>query len=110
MGSRREITLFTAGYSVTAAFAHRGKAPHVETRAERAALAGQYYRPQSLLAGEPPGGLDQRLEHRGIERVHLVRPNQADIGNTFRDRDLDAFIHQNSPPQFFAGPLYTKAS
>src|ERR1700732_1599488 len=38
-----------------------------------------------------------RLKHRGIERVHPVRPDQADIGNAFRDRDLDAIIHEILP-------------
>jgi hypothetical protein len=39
---------------------------------------------------------DQRVEHRGIERVHFVRPHQPDVGDTIRHRDLDAFIHEFS--------------
>ena len=49
------------------------------------------------LAGEALGGRDLCLEHRGHERVHLERAQQSDAGNTFRDRDLDAIIDENSP-------------
>jgi len=43
----------------------------------------------------------QRIEHRGIERVHLVRPHQSDVGDAVRDRYRDALLHENFPPQFF---------
>ena len=86
MGARSQIAIFAARYPVAALFLHRGEPAHVEAGAKRAALTGQYYRPQAFFAGEPGRSGDQRLEHRGIERVHLVRPHQADIGDAFRNR------------------------
>jgi hypothetical protein len=98
--ARRQVALFASCDPVTALFLHRGETAHVEAGAKRAPLAGQYYRSQAFFAGEPVRSGDQRIEHRGIERVHLVRSHQADIGDALRDRDLDATIHQNSPLHF----------
>jgi len=39
-----------------------------------------------------------RASHRGIERIHLVRPHQTDIGDALRDRNLDAIIHESFSP------------
>jgi hypothetical protein len=86
---------------VAALFLHRGETSHIETGAERPPLAGQYYRPNSLLMRKPLRGSDNRLEHRGIERVHLVRPHQSDVGNAVRNRDRNALLHENSPPLLF---------
>ena len=86
MGARGQIALFAARNPVAALFLHRGETAHVEAGAKRPALTGQYYRPQAFFRGEPVGSGDQRVEHRGIQRVHLVRPHQADIGDAFRNR------------------------
>jgi hypothetical protein len=48
--------------------------------------------------GEAVAGGDQRLEHRGIQRIHLVRPHQPDIGDTVRHRDPDAIFHARYSP------------
>jgi hypothetical protein len=61
-------------------------------------MSRQYYRPQSFLAGKPLGGGDQRLEHRGIKRIHLIGALQAHIGDTVRHRDRDALLHESSLP------------
>ena len=92
-----EIAAFRAGHAMAPAVLHGRKAAHVEAGAERAALAGQYYRPQPLLLAQSLGRADQRIEHRGIERIHLVRADQPDIGDAVRDRDRDALLHDNSP-------------
>ena len=51
---------------------------------------------------EPVAGRDQRLEHRGIERIHLVGADQPDIGNAVRHRDLDAIVHEAILPAVLA--------
>ena len=86
MGARGKVALLATGDPVTAALLHRGEASHIETGAERPPLAGQYYRPHAFFMGKPLGRGDQRLEHRGIERVHLVRPHQSDVGDAVRNR------------------------
>ena len=75
MGARGKIALLATGYPVTPGLLHRGETPHIETRAERSSFAGQYYRSNSLFAGKPFCCSDNRLEHRGVERIHLVRPH-----------------------------------
>jgi hypothetical protein len=100
VGACGQVAIFTARYPVTTAFVHRGKAAHVEAGAKRPALAGQYYRPHAFFSGQPIAGGDKRIEHRGVERVHLLRAHQADIGDAVHDRDLDATLHASSPPPF----------
>ncbi len=93
MGARGQVAFLAARYPVTAAFLHRGETPHIEAGAKRAALPGQYYRPHAFFVGKPVAGGDERLEHRGIQRIHLVGPHQADIGDALRNRHRDAFFH-----------------
>ena len=81
VGADREIALLAARHSVTAIL-HGGEPAHVEAGTKRPALAGQHHDPNPFFLGKPVGCGDQCLEHRGIERVHLVRPHQADIGDT----------------------------
>src|SRR6185312_14104618 len=100
VGSDGKVALLPTRYPTTAAFLHGGEPAHVETGTKRAAFTGQYYRPQALFAGKPPGGRDQRLEHRGIERVHLVRPNQPNIGDPVRNRYRDALFHEMLPHSY----------
>jgi hypothetical protein len=107
---RAERSRFLAtGDPVTAGLLHRGETSHIEAGAERPPLAGQYYRSHSLFMGKPFCCRDNRLEHRGIERVHLVRPHQSDVGNAVRNRDRDALLHENFPPLLFLLPLYRTA-
>src|ERR1700722_2510182 len=93
MGARGQIALFAARDPVAARFLHRGETAHIEAGAERPPLAGQYYRPQAFFTGEPLGSGDQRIEHRGIQGIHLVRPHQSDVGDAFGNRNLDAILH-----------------
>ena len=101
MGARGKVALLAAGDPVAALLLHRGETSHVETRAERPALAGQYYRPDALFVRKSFSCSDNRLEHRGIERVHFVRPHQSDVGNPVRNRYRDALLHENSPLLLF---------
>src|SRR4029079_7156006 len=107
MGARGKVALLTTGDPVTAGILHRREAPHIETGAERPSLAGQYYRSHALFLGKPFRCSDNRLEHRGVERIHLVRPNQPDVGDAVRNRDRDALLHEYSPPLLFS--LYRTA-
>jgi hypothetical protein len=82
----RSVRSCSSHYPITAVCLHGGETAHVEAGAKRASLAGQYYCPQASFAGKPVAGGDDRLEHRGIERVHLVRPHQANFRDSFRNR------------------------
>jgi hypothetical protein len=93
MRAHRQVALFATRNSVAALFLHGGKTSHVETGAEGPALTGQHHCAQTFFPGKPIGRVDQRLKHRLIERVHLVRPHQADVGDAFRNRDRDALFH-----------------
>src|ERR1700733_319077 len=100
MRPRGQVAALAARYPVTAVILHRGETAHVEAGTERPTRAGQYYRSYPFLAGQPLGGGNQRLEHRGIECVHLVRPHQADVGDTVRNRYRDPIFHENSSTLF----------
>jgi hypothetical protein len=93
MGAGGEVAFFATLYPVTALLLHRGEAAHIEAGAKRPALTGQDHRTKAAFVGEPVRGGDQRIEHGGIERVHLVRPHQTDVGDAFRDRYRDALFH-----------------
>jgi len=97
MSARRQIAPLAARYPISAAFLHRSETSHIEACAKRPPLSGQYYRPDALFLRKPRGRSHKRVEHRGIERVHLVRPHQPNIGDTVRDRYRDALLHENSP-------------
>src|SRR5258707_947531 len=75
-GAHRRVALLPPASPVAATLLHRGEAAHVEPGAERTALAGQYYRSHAFFMRQPLSRGHQRIEHRGIERVHLVRPHQ----------------------------------
>jgi hypothetical protein len=109
MGARGQVAFFAARYPVTAAFLHGGEPAHVEAGAKRPALTGQYYRSHAFFASQPAAGGDERIEHRGIERVHLVRPHQTNVGDTCRDRYRDAIIHESLPYSSSLLPLYRAA-
>src|SRR5215472_1593210 len=90
-----QVAAFRAWYAMATVVLHRRKTAHVEASAERPAFAGQYYRPQALFLAEAFGRADQRIEHRGIECIHLVRPHQSNIGDAVSDHDRDALLHDN---------------
>jgi hypothetical protein len=101
MGAFGQVALLAAGYPVTAVVLHGGETSHIQAGAKGPALARQYYRPNPFFMSKPPRGGHQRVKHGGIERVHLVRPHQPDIGDTVRNRYRDALLHENFPPQLF---------
>src|SRR5262245_65422612 len=93
MGTLGAVAALAAGYSITALLLHGGEAAHVEAGAEGAALAGQYYHPDRFLLRKTVGCGNQRLEHGLIQRVHLVRAHQPDVGDTVSNRYRDASVH-----------------
>ena len=82
MGPRFEIA--------DAALFHRGEAVQIEAGAKPAAFAGQNHRAEAPFLAEPLGRGDERIEHRRVERIHLVGARQPNIGNATRN------IHGNS--------------
>ena len=46
-----------------------------------------------FIVGELGAGLDDALEHRRIERVHLVGADQADVGHAVLEVDRNAVLH-----------------
>ena len=97
IGTGSQIALATAGGGgnvlLLLLLTHRREATHVEASAERAAFAGNHNRAQALGAGKLRRGLDQRVEHCGIERIHLVGANQTHVGDAAGHRHLDAVFH-----------------
>ena len=77
--AHREIA--HAGHLVTLSL-HGGEASHVETGAEGLAFAGENDAAQAFHFGELGARFDDGLEHRGIQRIHLVGADQADVGGT----------------------------
>jgi hypothetical protein len=66
---------------IAGAVIHCGKTPHIETGAERPALTRQNHRAQAFFSPEPLGCIDQRIEHRRIQRIHLVHADHPDVGD-----------------------------
>ena len=58
-------------------------------RRQNPGLLRRCYRAQSRIALEHFAGFDQRVEHRHIQRVHLVGAHEAHIG----DGVLDCYRH-----------------
>lgn len=79
---------------------HAAEIAHVESGAEGAAFAGKHDRAHRLVGLEFLARLKEAREHRIVERVHLVRPHEADIGDAFIHRDLDALFHGVPPLGF----------
>ena len=77
---------------------HLAEVVHVEPGAEGAAFAGQHDGAHAGLGLQPLSGRDQRLEHGVVERVHLVRPHHAHVGDAVRDGDRDAIVHRSCLP------------
>jgi hypothetical protein len=86
MGACSEVAFLAPGDPVTATLLHGREASHIETGAECPPLPRQYYHPDAFFMGKPLGRGHQRLKHRGIERVHLVRPHQPDVSDAVRNR------------------------
>ena len=74
--------------------AHRHEAAEVEPGAEGAALARQHdgARTRGRRRDSRPV-VDQRLEHRRVEGVHLVGAVEADVGDAVGDFHADALAH-----------------
>jgi hypothetical protein len=109
VGARGQVAFLAAGYPVAALLVHCSETSHVEACAKCTAFPGQYYRPEAFFVGKPAGSGNQRVEHRGIERIHLVRPNQPDVGDTLRNRHRHPVIHAKSPCCSSLLPLYRMA-
>ena len=62
----------------------------VEAGAKALARAGEHDGAQARHAAEPLARRDDRLEHRRIERVELVRPVERDLGDASGDVDCHA--------------------
>jgi hypothetical protein len=101
VGTHAKVALLPARDPVATVLVHRGEAARVETGAERAALAGQHHRPQAFFPAELIAGCNQCLKHRGVERIHLVRPHQPDIGDAVRHRHRNAIVHRIVLPDCF---------
>ena len=70
-----------------------GHAGHVQARTEGASLAGQHHGAHALLVHQALASGHNAFEHRAVERIHLVRPVQPDIGDMILDGDADAVVH-----------------
>ena len=73
-----------------AAARHRREPRLVQTRAKSAPGARKDDGAQAGLAPQPLARRDDRLEHRGIERVELVRSIEPDLGDAAGDVDQNA--------------------
>ncbi len=62
----------------------------VEARAEAASRAGEDNGAQAGRPAQPLSRRNDRLEHKRIERVELVRAIERDLGDSVRDCDLYA--------------------
>ncbi|MNN66302.1 hypothetical protein D3C81_1818690 [compost metagenome] len=81
------------------AFGHGGEAANVQAGTEGPALAMQDDRAHIPLATQSFLSVQQRLEHRRIERIHLVGAVEFDLGDTFIvDIDQHAFVHHATSP------------
>ena len=87
---------------------HRGE---VEPCAEGAAFAGQHHGAQAFGFAQHVDGLGDAGEHQVVEGIHLVGPDQADIGHAVVEhRDGNAVFHGNSSVWMKAGPLTRRSS
>ena len=78
---------------------HLAEVRSVEPGAERAALARQDNGTQTFFGLQPFAGGEDGIELRGVERVHLLGPVEADVGDAVFDLYGDAiFAHQKFPP------------
>ena len=59
----------------------------------RAFCAGEHDGAHAFFLRKTLGCRDKGLEHGLIERIHLVRPHQAHVGDAFRNRNRDALFH-----------------
>ena len=72
------------------ALLHRAEAAEVEAGAESAAVAGEHDRAHRGIVGKFAGGGGQTLEHRVVQRVHLVGAVETDVGDAGFDVDGEA--------------------
>ncbi len=84
---------------------HRGECPLVEAGAKALAGAREHDGAQARRSTQAFAGGDDRLEHRGIERVELVGAIERDLGDAIGDLDTDplarpgrgSFLHGLAP-------------
>jgi hypothetical protein len=78
---------------------------HVEPCAEAAALAREHHRAQPRRLAQLGDRVDDPVEHRRVERVELVGPGEAHIGDSGLDGDGDSCFAQSfSLPKIDASP------
>ena len=71
-----------AGVQAGAAIAgHAAETLHVEPGAKRAALAGENDGAKTFLGRELGQSSREGVKHGGVERIHLVRPGEPDVGD-----------------------------
>ena len=72
---------------------HGLEACEVQARAESATLSGEDDGAHRRVVGELPARGDQSVEHRGVDRIHLLRSVQANVCNSIHDLDRYALRH-----------------
>src|SRR5579864_4212387 len=85
--------------STAASFArrHLAEISHVETGTEGTPLAGQNDGAQALLSLKALARFHERIEHRVVERIHLVDAHEANIGDAAMHLDADPVFHKSTP-------------
>ncbi len=67
-------------------------------------------RAQSLLVLETIGRIDKRLEHRGIECIHFVAADEANVGYSVGHRNRDTIVHRRAPLVILITALQAKTT
>src|SRR5262249_44822818 len=70
-----------------------GEACHVEAGTEGPALARQHDRAHALVRSKLGACFDDAVEHRRIERVHLVGADQPDVRHAVPEFDRNPVLH-----------------
>ena len=87
--------------------AETGERREVDPARERAAFAREHHGAHRRVARERLARLDQRDEHRQVERVHLLRAHHPHVGDPVLLVDADPFLH--GVPPSLAGPCENRA-
>src|SRR5262249_19254731 len=72
---------------------HLAEIAHVETGAERAAFAGENDGANTFLRFELFARFGERLEHRIVQRVHLVGAHETNVRDAAFHFDFHAIVH-----------------
>ncbi|EKF25261.1 hypothetical protein C731_0693 [Mycolicibacterium hassiacum DSM 44199] len=86
--------------------AHLLEHAEVESGTEIGSGPRQHHRPQPRPLLQRLAGVDERLEHRGVERVSLVRPVHPHLGDASVTETVTRSCAStiSTPPSHLAGP------